>query len=650
MTLRNKFLLPTVFLMLIGMGISATISSLSSKNTLNDIFTKDIKKTANLTAKMLDSWTKDRTLDVQNWAQQKIYLASLQETFMGKAAAKGASVELVKLKEGYGYYKSILLVKPDGKIAASASPEDIGKQSDTEASYFKTVMGGAPFVHAVQKNPETGKPELILSAYVSDGKQSPGAIVCIIEIEKLHQLFIDTIKVGDTGYAFVIDDSGQMIVHPNRDMELNFNLGSQPEYQSWKGKTEGVYAYEFNGVKKWAAFKELTAIPWLVTITVSEDEIIAPARKLGKINLVVTLVAVFIAGVMMYLIAVSVARPIKDVVQGLKDAAEGEGDLTKRIYVNSEDEVGDLASWFNIFIEKVQVIIRDVAGYAGQIKTSSSDLYGISVTMATGANQTMERSHSVASASEEMSANMVSVASAMEETSTNVNMVATATEEMSVTINEIAQNAEKARGVTDNAVAQAREASDQVDELGRVALGIEKFIETVTEISEQVNLLALNATIEAARAGDAGRGFAVVANEIKELAKQTAAATGEIKNQVASIKSSTQFTVSKIGAITTVVGEVSDIVSMIATAVEEQSATTREIASNVSEASIGIGDVNVRVSQSNTVAADIAKEIAGVTHEAGNMSEGSTQVKVNAEEMAKLANHLDESVGKFKIS
>ena len=218
---------------------------------------------------------------------------------------------------------------------------------------------------------------------------------------------------------------------------------------------------------------------------------------------------------------------------------------------------------------------------------------------------------------------------------------------MSVTISEIAQSTEKARSVTHNAVTHAEDASGQVHELGRAAQEIGKVVETITYISEQVNLLALNATIEAARAGEVGKGFTVVANEIKELAQQTA--TGEIKRQVSSIQPSTQVTVVQINNITEVVNEVNDIVSKIAAVVEEQSTTTKEIAGIVAQASQGIGDINLNVDQSNTVAADIARGISEVTKSAGEMSNSSSQVNINAEQLSKLASQLDETVGKFKV-
>ncbi len=647
--LRNKFLIPTVLLILIGMGISSVISFVSSKNTLTDTLVTDLKKTANLTAKMLDGWTKDRALDIENWAQQKIYLEAVQDSFMGKAAAKGANMQLAKLKEGYGYYQNIFLVNEAGAITSAADTQIIGSLDVTDTPYFKSIIEGEESTYQLQKNPVSGTPELILAARLQDGDKSPGVIVSIIEIRTIDKMFIDSIKVGKTGYAYLYKTTGLIIAHPVRQMELAYDLSKSPDFGNYKGQTEGQYDYVHEGEKKWAAFQTLGSKPWKVAVTIHESEVLAPAKKLGRTNLLVTLISVIIAALIIYFICLSVVKPINGVVEGLKDAAEGEGDLTKRLEAVSKDEVGDLAKWFNVFIARMQDIIKEVSDNAGQLKQSSSTLYDISADLSKGAGDTTERAHSVASASEEMSTNMGRVATTMEEASSNVNMVASATEEMSVTISEIAQSAEKARGVTNSAVTNSEEASTQVDELGVAAQEIGKVVETITGISEQVNLLALNATIEAARAGEAGKGFAVVANEIKELAQQTASATGEIKRQVGSIQSSTQVTVEQIGNITKVVSEVDDIVSQIAAAVEEQSATTKEIAGNVAQASQGIEEVNMNVGESHSVATDIAKEISEVTQAAGNMSESSSQVNENAEQLAGLATQLNGTVGKFKI-
>ncbi|GAB6095884.1 hypothetical protein JCM14469_21370 [Desulfatiferula olefinivorans] len=367
-------------------------------------------------------------------------------------------------------------------------------------------------------------------------------------------------------------------------------------------------------------------------------------------NIVLFIAVVAFSSIMVSIIlSRAVIRPLAGTVAMIKDIAQGEGDLTKRLAVTSEDEVGELSRWFNTFIENLQDMIGQIMRNAKTLTDSSAELSSLSSLMADSAAAMSGRSDTVAGASNDMRANMDSVAASMEEASANTGVVAAATEEMTATINEIAGNSEKARSITEKAVSQAKRASDRVRELGIAADDIGKVTETITEISEQTNLLALNATIEAARAGEAGKGFAVVANEIKELARQTAEATQDIKTKIEGIQGSTAGTVSDIGEISTVINDVNEIVSTIATAVEEQSATTKEIANNVVRVSEVIQGINSNVGQSTAFSAQIAEDIAEVNSAGRVMSENCNQMNSGTDKLEALAQTLKDMVGKFRI-
>src|SRR3954469_2595201 len=354
----------------------------------------------------------------------------------------------------------------------------------------------------------------------------------------------------------------------------------------------------------------------------SQDALNAASTNAARTRMLLILLSVVAFGgvfIAARLVVRGIVSPLEQAVAGLGRLADA--DLTGHVEVNGEDEVARLASSFNDAVDDLSGLVLTLRESATTLASSSEELSATSTQMGASAEETSVQANAVSAAAEQVSA--------------NVNTVAASTEEMSASIREIAANANEAAGVASSAVGTAENATTTVSKLGSSSAEIGQVIRVITDIAEQTNLLALNATIEAARAGEAGKGFAVVANEVKELAKETSAATDDIGQRIVAIQGDAQAAVLAIAEISAVIGRISDIQNTIASAVAERTATTNEITRHVTEAATG--------------ANEIAASITGVAQAAHDTSSGAASTQVSARDLAELADELNRSVMRFVV-
>ncbi|MNV17649.1 Methyl-accepting chemotaxis protein McpS [compost metagenome] len=368
---------------------------------------------------------------------------------------------------------------------------------------------------------------------------------------------------------------------------------------------------------------------WGVLLDVPENVLVGPAEALKKqlddsntagtlVELGLGVLAALLGLVLVWLMARSVTRPILGVAHMLEDIASGEGDLTRRLAYDKKDELGQLAGWFNRFLDKLQPIIAEVKRSVQDARSTADQSSAIATQTSAGMEQQYRQVDQVATASHEMSATAQDVARSAAQAAHAARDADQATRQGLTVIDRTTTS-------IDNLAADMSAAMVQVEGLAANSEKIGTVLEVIRAIAEQTNLLALNAAIEAARAGEAGRGFAVVADEVRNLARRTQESVEETRLVIEQLQNGTQEvvgsmnnshrqaqgSVEQVGQAVTALRQIGDAVTVIndmnmqiASAAEEQSAVAEEINNNVAtirdvtESLSGQANESARVSQS----------------------------------------------------
>ena len=466
----------------------------------------------------------------------------------------------------------------------------------------------------------------VLKGYADEAGDFNGVVAIDVSLKALTDMVQD-IQFGDTGRIMMIEGSGNILVdggNPDNNFQQLSELASA-HFQTIANTDSGIVNFTINGVDYQANVYQSPTLGWKMVGMMQTQEILSGAQRIGWTTFIVCviLIAIFItAGA--YL-ARRLVRPINEVKNSLQEMAEGEGDLTKRIHVSTQDETGELAKWFNQFMESTQAMIA-------QIKIQSEQM-----------EQVSEKTANYA----------IDMASATTEQQGGVDQIATAITEMASAANEVASNSVETANISDNGLSTTHDGkkvvSDSRESVQRlvnhiqssntVMLALENETDNITNIlttiqgiAEQTNLLALNAAIEAARAGEQGRGFAVVADEVRNLAQRTHDSTEEVSAILEKLIQQTQSAsqmmdrsateseqtlalsqqaLQAFEAIEAVVQSIRDMTTQTASATEEQHLVTKDINQNI----VDIHDAAMKVSSLSDDVKGMCQQQTDISHE-----------------------------------
>ncbi len=443
------------------------------------------------------------------------------------------------------------------------------------------------------------------------------------------QELIEGIHPYGTGYAALYSESGLCVAHASpanvgRTIARDGALAAARE-NLLAGATHGATLHDAElGALVHRVFAPIDTgrpeAPWALAITLPMDRILSEANAVMFRAVAVSVVALLLLAGTVFWLASNITRPLLHAV-GVMERVSNR-DLTAAVTVTTRDEVGQIGAALNSMVGDLRESIESVARNSGELHSASDGLIEVSARVSTNSEETASQANLVASAAEQVSRNVATVA--------------TSAEEMSATIREVAHQASQAAQVAGKASTAAAHTNTTITKLGASSAEIGNVIKVITSIAEQTNLLALNATIEAARAGEAGKGFAVVANEVKELAKQTARATGEIRTKIEAIQHDSRGAVSAIREISEVIDQINQIQTTIASSVEEQAATMNEISVNSAEAARG--------------SSEIARNIVSVSEAARSSNEAAAHTATAATGLAGLAAELNALVSRFTLA
>ncbi|MDV2079700.1 methyl-accepting chemotaxis protein [Marinobacter xestospongiae] len=475
----------------------------------------------------------------------------------------------------------------------------------------------------------------VLKGYRNSQGDFGGVVAIDVSLKSLTDM-VQQIRLGDSGYLIIVEGSGNILVDGGNP-ENNFQSLTELEddYFGLIDATEsGVIEFSIDGVDYMANVYHSEALGWKFVGLMEKDEIFASAREVGMTTAIVSLVLVVLFGVLGLYIANRIVTPINSVKDNLKTIAEGEGDLTTRIPVASRDEAGELAQWFNQFIESTQTMIQDIKSTAHDMDRVSADTSGKSADMSDNASQQLG----------------------------SIEQIVTAVTEMAAAANEVAKNCVDTASVSENGMEATSSGKDVINRsaAGVEALGesikssnsvileleketgnINNILSTIQDIAEQTNLLALNAAIEAARAGEQGRGFAVVADEVRSLAQRTQSSTEEINkilsqlvNRTKDVSANMERSSRQSEEAVALTAEALQAFDRIEEAVEKIRDMTTQTASAAEEQHLVTEDINQNIVTIN----DSANHVTGVSREVAGLC--ARQAELNA--------RLTQLVARFK--
>ncbi|MQT38501.1 HAMP domain-containing protein [Pseudomonas helleri] len=583
----HKILLAASLIVIAAFSLFALYNDYLQRNAIRNNLDNYLHEMGSVTANTIQTWLGGRILLVENLAQS---LAINPEPAQAASLLEQKALTSTFMADYFGDNQGAFTIRPDSKMPDGFDPR-------TRPWYKDAVNSGSasltePYIDAV-----TGQMIISIGSAVKKAGQTLGVAGADLSLQTITDT-INALNFNGLGYAFLISGDGKVLVHPDKTLVTQYLKDIYP--QDTPPISSAFSEIQANGKTRIVTFtpvKGLGNVNWSIGLSVDKEKAFAALNTFRTSAVIATVIAVISIIALLGLLIRLLLQPLHVMTRAMQNIAEGEGDLTRRLDVTSNDEFGTLGSAFNDFVERIHTSMREVSSATAQVNEVALSVVSASNSSMLNSDEQASRTNSVAAA---------------------INELGAAAQEIARNAAQASQQASDARGlategqqVVERSISSMQQlsqmlgtSSGHIESLNGKTVNIGQILEVITSISQQTNLLALNAAIEAARAGEAGRGFAVVADEVRNLAHRTQESAQQVQAMIEELQVSARASVStmdesqrhsedsveianlageRLVSVTERIGEIDGMNQSVATATEEQTSVVESINMDITE-------------------------------------------------------------------